>query len=83
MAKHVFSSEGGIPGLYRGLTITLIREIPGNALMFGFYEGAKVFFVKQQASGSGTKQQSNFSNACISGLIVYLFFNLYDISCHS
>lgn len=33
--KQVYKNEAGVKGLSNGLGATLIREIPGNALMFG------------------------------------------------
>lgn len=41
VAKHVLRSEGGIKGIFKGLGPTLAREVPGNAIMFGVYEGVK------------------------------------------
>jgi solute carrier family 25 carnitine/acylcarnitine transporter 20/29 len=43
VARHVVRSEGGLPGLYKGLGATLLREGLGNIAMFGTYE-----LVKQQ-----------------------------------
>lgn len=43
VAKHVLKSEGGVFGLYKGLTPTLMREVPGNAAMFGTYEATKQY----------------------------------------
>ncbi|EPS62807.1 hypothetical protein M569_11981, partial [Genlisea aurea] len=48
VARHVFRSEGGARGLFKGVGPTLAREVPGNAVMFGVYEG-----VKQYLSGGG------------------------------
>eukprot|EP00249_Psilotum_nudum_P004312 c17838_g1_i1 orf=539-1480(+) len=44
VARRVLQSEGGLVGLYKGLTPTLLREVPGNALMFGVYESLKQSF---------------------------------------
>jgi solute carrier family 25 carnitine/acylcarnitine transporter 20/29 len=43
VARHVLKSEGGVVGLYKGLTPTLMREVPGNAAMFGAYEATKQY----------------------------------------
>jgi len=36
--KQTLKHEG-LPGLFRGLTATLLRELPGNVAWFGVYEG--------------------------------------------
>ena len=41
VARQVIKSEGGVLGLFKGLTPTLLREVPGNACLFGAYEGTK------------------------------------------
>ncbi|CAL9162937.1 unnamed protein product [Musa hybrid cultivar] len=43
VAKHVMR-EAGLRGLFKGLVPTLSREVPGNAAMFGVYEGLKQKF---------------------------------------
>lgn len=43
VARHVLLHEGGVLGLYKGLSATLGRESAGNICMFGVYE-----LVKQQ-----------------------------------
>lgn len=43
VARHVVRSEGGVLGLWRGLIPTLMREVPGNAAMFGTYEATKQY----------------------------------------
>jgi solute carrier family 25 carnitine/acylcarnitine transporter 20/29 len=43
VARHVVRSEGGVLGLFKGLTPTLMREVPGNAAMFGAYEATKQY----------------------------------------
>ncbi|GLJ55565.1 hypothetical protein SUGI_1193330 [Cryptomeria japonica] len=54
VAKHVLKSEGGILGLFKGLTPTLAREVPGNAVMFGVYEALKQYL----AGGRDTSRLS-------------------------
>lgn len=41
VARHVLKAERGVIGLYKGLVPTLLREVPGNAFMFGGYEYTK------------------------------------------
>lgn len=38
---HKIYQEDGIKGLYKGTTLTLMRDIPGNMIYFGVYELAK------------------------------------------
>ena len=44
----VMRGEGGVLGLYKGTVSTLLREVPGNAAMFGAYEVVKQWMVRQQ-----------------------------------
>ena len=46
----VIKGEGGVLGLYKGTVSTLIREVPGNAAMFGTYEVVKQWMARQQVS---------------------------------
>lgn len=52
VAKHVLKSEGGARGLFKGLVPTFAREIPGNAAMFGVYEGVKQLIAGGQDTSS-------------------------------
>ncbi|KAG0564774.1 hypothetical protein KC19_8G139000 [Ceratodon purpureus] len=52
VARHVLRSEGGMLGLYKGLTPTLMREVPGNAAMFGAYEATKQYLAGGQDTSS-------------------------------
>jgi solute carrier family 25 carnitine/acylcarnitine transporter 20/29 len=44
--RHV-RAEKGMLGLYKGMTPTLVREVAGNAVMFGVYE-----YFKQQLAAA-------------------------------
>ncbi|KAG0457286.1 hypothetical protein HPP92_022443 [Vanilla planifolia] len=52
VAKHVFRSEGGLRGLYKGMLPTLAREVPGNGVAFGVYEASKTSLQVQEAPPS-------------------------------
>lgn len=52
VARHVLRSEGGARGLFKGLFPTMAREIPGNAAMFGVYEGLKQYLAGGQDTSS-------------------------------
>eukprot|EP00250_Pteridium_aquilinum_P024620 c29342_g1_i1 orf=239-1186(+) len=52
VGRHVLRSEGGVLGLFTGLTPTMMREIPGNAVMFGVYEAVKQYMAGGQDTSS-------------------------------
>lgn len=52
VARHVLRSEGGARGLFKGLMPTFAREVPGNAAMFGMYEGLKQYLAGGQDTSS-------------------------------
>ena len=39
----IIAKEGGVPGLYRGFGITIMREIPFSFIQFPLYEFMKVY----------------------------------------
>jgi hypothetical protein len=50
--RPVMAAEGGLLGLSRGLTCTLAREVPGNAVMFAVYESLKRAIASHQGLAS-------------------------------
>ncbi|XP_044466780.1 mitochondrial carnitine/acylcarnitine carrier-like protein [Mangifera indica] len=64
VARHVLRSEGGVVGLFKGLVPTMAREVPGNAAMFGVYEGLKQYM----AGGQDTSQLGRGSLIVAGGL---------------
>jgi len=46
-AKKVYQ-QGGIRGIYRGLGVTMLRDVPGNAAYFGTYECTKTYLTTVQ-----------------------------------
>lgn len=71
VAKHVLKSEGGILGLFKGLTPTLAREVPGNAVMFGVYEGIKQYLAGGRDT-SGLSQSALLTSGGLAGAAFWL-----------
>lgn len=63
-ALKILRAEG-VPGLYRGLASTLLRELPGNFAMFGGYE-----LVSHLLTPAGTRREdlSIWRNVCAGAL---------------
>eukprot|EP00884_Botryococcus_braunii_P022326 jgi/Botrbrau1/8778/Bobra.0330s0010.3 len=58
---HVVKAEGGPTAIFRGLWPTLLREVPGNAVMFGVYE-----YLKQKlAAAQGLKSTSELGRGSL------------------
>jgi Mitochondrial carrier protein len=55
--RHVVKAEGGPPAIFKGLWPTLLREVPGNAVMFGVYEYLKQRLAAMQV---GSRSPSTF-----------------------
>ncbi|OAE34606.1 hypothetical protein AXG93_167s1170 [Marchantia polymorpha subsp. ruderalis] len=70
VARHVLRSEGGILGLFKGMTPTLMREVPGNAAMFGTYEATKQLI----AGGKDTSQLGRGSQLTAGGVAGAVFW---------
>jgi solute carrier family 25 carnitine/acylcarnitine transporter 20/29 len=68
VARHVLRHEAGVLGLFKGLTATLGREVPGNIAMFGVYEFLKARFAAQQVGGQaagGSARPLALPRACV------------------
>ncbi|KAL4570495.1 hypothetical protein LXL04_026151 [Taraxacum kok-saghyz] len=64
VARQVLKSEGGALGLFKGFFPTIVREVPGNATMFGVYEALKQYI----AGGTDTSGLSRGSLMMAGGL---------------
>lgn len=62
LTSSIFRQEG-VPGLFRGLVPTLVREMPGYFFFFGGYEGSREFFRKENQ----TKDDIGLWRTMISG----------------
>ena len=58
---------GGLPSVYRGTGLTLMRDIPGSVAWFGVYEAAKLSFMQMQGL-SDTQQLSSLAVLTAGGL---------------
>ena len=47
--RTIYLHERGFRGLSTGMSATMLREIPGNACMFGVYEGLKIWMANLKA----------------------------------
>ena len=74
MCHNIVTTEG-ISGLYRGLSLLLIREVPGYFFFFGGYEGSRWLFTSEgkTVDNLGTDVLSKITsmyaieNVCVSG----------------
>ncbi|KAJ7299247.1 hypothetical protein O6H91_Y268000 [Diphasiastrum complanatum] len=48
IARHVLRSDVEVLGLFKGITPTFLREVPGNATMFGAYEATKQVIARDE-----------------------------------
>lgn len=46
MLRNIIATEG-IGGLYHGLSLLMIREVPGYFFFFGGYEGSRQLFTPE------------------------------------
>ncbi|CAD2212661.1 solute carrier family 25 (mitochondrial carnitine/acylcarnitine transporter), member 20/29 [Angomonas deanei] len=51
-ARQIFSTEGGVKGLYKGGAATLLREVPGTIAWCGTYDRLKVYMTPRGESSS-------------------------------
>jgi hypothetical protein len=55
---RIYSHEGGLKACFNGLGATLLREVPGNGLMFAVYEGLKMTMARWKVWTPGRRIQS-------------------------
>lgn len=62
VTREILRKEG-IPGLYKGLTSTMLREMPGYFFFFGGYEFTRSFFIPK----NGNKDDIGIFGTILSG----------------
>lgn len=69
LTSQILRNEG-VPGLFRGLTSTMAREMPGYFFFFGGYELAK-----RKLTNNGTIEASTFSSFLPSLICLFVLLN--------
>lgn len=58
--KQILKQEG-VPGMFRGLTSTIAREMPGYFFFFGGYECSREFLAKDGQSKDEIGNQMTYN----------------------
>ena len=64
ITKEILRKEG-IRGMFRGLTSTFMREMPGYFFFFGGYEAGRAFFTPQGESSDDIGKFQELSPFCV------------------
>lgn len=67
--------DSGVRGLFRGLNMTLIREVPGTSIWFVAYEMALRPFIRHGYSRNSIPMKGVIT----AGAIRYLFWRLFPV----
>jgi hypothetical protein len=65
---QTIKTEGVVRGLYRGHTSTLLREIPGNFVWYGTYEGVCKLMIPPGGTKSDLGPLSHLSGGALAGV---------------
>lgn len=63
--------EHGVPGLFRGLTSTIMREMPGYFFFFGAYEGTRTLLAKPGQSRDDIGFFKTMTSGAVGGLVLW------------
>ena len=75
--KSIYKTEG-IPGLYRGLLPTVVREVPYSSLGYGFYE-KYIQILKQYTGRDRTDPIVTFISGSLAGFSATLITQPFDV----
>ncbi|XP_065845971.1 mitochondrial carnitine/acylcarnitine carrier protein-like isoform X2 [Oscarella lobularis] len=70
--------QSGIKGLYRGMCITLIRDIPGSGIYYSVYDWWKKFFISKKKSESQMNLVPIILAGGISGIVHWTYAIIPD-----
>ena len=72
ITKEILRTEG-IKGMYRGLTSTFMREMPGYFFFFGGYEAGRTFFTPE---GKNSDEIGTLQSCCYVAKHVQVIINM-------
>ena len=68
LTRQLLNTEG-VPGLYRGLTATFVREIPGYFFFFLAYEGVRELLKPEGGSRADVGALGTVSAGAVAGVV--------------
>ena len=78
LAKKLLATEG-VVGLYRGLTATFVREIPGYFFFFLAYEGVRELLKPQGGSRSDVGALGTVGAGAVAGVVLWSIIFPVDV----
>uniref|UniRef100_U5EMU4 Putative amino acid transmembrane transport n=1 Tax=Corethrella appendiculata TaxID=1370023 RepID=U5EMU4_9DIPT len=70
LTKQILKSEG-VPGLFRGLTSTFVREMPGYFFFFGGYEVTRQLFTKPGQTKDDIGPLKTMASGAVGGVALW------------
>ena len=78
LAKKLLATEG-VAGLYRGLTATFVREIPGYFFFFLAYEGVRELLKPEGGSRSDVGALGTVGAGAVAGVVLWSLIFPVDV----
>lgn len=78
LTRQIFQTEG-IPGFYRGLTSTFMREMPGYFFFFGGYEGTRELLAKPGQSKDDIGPLNTMIAGAVGGVTLWVMIFPADV----
>ncbi|KAF2367753.1 Mitochondrial substrate/solute carrier [Trinorchestia longiramus] len=70
VTRYILSTEG-VPGLFRGLTSTFAREMPGYFVFFGGYEATRTLLTKSGETKNDIGPVNTFISGGVAGCLLW------------
>ncbi|CAL8463178.1 g2712 [Coccomyxa elongata] len=78
LLRHILSTEG-LPGLYRGACITLLRDVPAHAIYFTSYEACHEIFAPGSRASGQPSAAVQFCGGGLAGMLSWLGIYHFDV----